>query len=251
MGYLFLLAASVRSQARVRRRISGRFHYHWSFDRSRSLQGGSVRLLGKETMRYTYPHYKSKHECIVPDLSKWQQLREGMTFDEVTALIGPPIRDPLTGSNPDDVDDAHLCYGWIDVPGVPHPRTYAFSVGFEDRRLCSKESPFGDDYSADGVPAAPRIIAPVDDPKYDHYPRIIDVRWRPAAGQYPMRFEVQLGIADSEDEHYIHRTEDNDLSGLHYCMDFPGAQPGRVRVRGSNSLGTGPWSEFWYFEFLQ
>jgi hypothetical protein len=202
-------------------------------------------------MRYTYPHYTSKHECIVPDMRGWQQLREGMTFDDVTSLVGLPITDSLSCSNPDRIENGYLCYGWIDLPGVPHSRTYSFVVGFdEDRRVWLKESPFEDDYSEEGLPTSPRIIIPVDEPKYDHYPRIIDVRWRPPAGHYPMRFELQLGHGDLEGKKFCDQTVDEDLTGLHYCTGFPGGQPGRVRVRASNSKGTGPWSEYRYFEFL-
>jgi hypothetical protein len=201
-------------------------------------------------MRYTFPQYTSKEECVIPDLGAWQSLKEGMSRGEVIQLLGEPPIDPLRGG-PSDWTKGHLSYGWLDLPHVPHPRTYTFLLWFDQDEVFHIESPFGEAVSKDGIPSKPEIISPEDGAEFDHYPRIIDIRWSPAAGDYPMRYEVELGIGDESGENFQDKIIESDLVGLFLCIGFPGAQAGRVRVRGANQRGTGQWSDYHHFECLR
>jgi len=202
-------------------------------------------------MTYTFPHYESKRECIIPDLAAWRQLSKGMTFAEVSDILGGPISDPLRGEIPKQVKDNYFSYGWIDLPYVPHPRTYSFLLGFDSNaRLRLIESPFGDAVSDQGTPSKPTLLSPKNGSEFHHYPRIIDTRWMPPAGDYPMRFEIQIGVGNIDGSIYCDETLEEQADGLFFCFNFVGAQPGRVRVRAINGCGTGPWSDFTYFKCL-
>jgi hypothetical protein len=119
-----------------------------------------------------------------------------------------------------------------------------------------KSDPFGGVFSEDGRPSKPRIINPIPNASYSHYPPVLDFRWQPCSGIYPIVYEVEMALGWYEDalEHIEwgkpHPISTRPSKGPHLATTFPGAQPGRFRVRGLNTTGEGEWSEFRQFEFM-
>jgi hypothetical protein len=126
-----------------------------------------------------------------------------------------------------------------------------FTIGFDVHdRVLYKADPFdGAALSRSGRPSKPRLITPLRGSRFSHYPRILDVRWFPCSGTYPMTYQLEVGIARPGSDNFGAH-EDPQLLGQPYTiLTLPGAQPGRVRVRGRNALGIGPWSDFVGFFF--
>jgi hypothetical protein len=93
------------------------------------------------------------------------------------------------------------------------------------------------------------LIIPQQNSVFSHYPRLLDVRWQPCSGNYPMEYEVEAGISSSNVEQFHDRLTHAGLFSPWCVIQFVGAQPGRVRVRGVNALGPGEWSDFRHFTF--
>src|SRR3569833_2611644 len=144
-------------------------------------------------MRYSLPHYPDEREYTQPDPKSWKKIQPGMSYSEVVEIFGEPIKDPFY-PHPEKVPNSHFLFGWLGLLYVPHPRTYRFVVTFDrEGKVWRTEDPFGGESSEDGIPLKPQIVAPQEEQVFSHYPRIMDFRWRPPAGVYPMKFELELG----------------------------------------------------------
>jgi len=88
------------------------------------------------------------------------------------------------------------------------------------------------------------------DSVFQHYPRIVDMRWYPSSGRYPMRYSMEMSHRAPEvgrwSEGEIHEPN---LEVPFYMTNFVGGQPGRFRVKARNKLGESDWSKYRYFEF--
>ena len=122
--------------------------------------------------RYTFPHFEMTPEAVQPDYAKWQSVQIGMSLDEVTEILGQPRKDEYLAAN-----QPYLSYGYIQLPFVPHPRTYRFLVGFDDHgHVFTKQDPFNGRFSVDGLPTTPELIVPADMQVFSHFPRVVDIR---------------------------------------------------------------------------
>jgi hypothetical protein len=172
-----------------------------------------------------------------------------MTRKEVMELLGRPMADPYTAPRP-RVDDPYYFYGYLELPMMPRIRTYRFCVGFDDTgRVFTKADPFDGEFSPDGIPSKPKIFTPPSGAFFEHYPRIIDMRWYPVSGKYPVKYEIEIGHASEMIGPFHDRIVESELPFPYFVAQFGGSQPGRFRVRGRNALGTGEWSEYRYFDF--
>jgi hypothetical protein len=198
-------------------------------------------------MRYSFPHYPDEREYIQPDPKNWKKIQRGMPFSEVVRILGEPIDDPFR-PRPKEVPNSSFSFGWLGLLYVPHPRTYSFLVRFDrESKVWSTEDPFGGESSEDGIPLKPFILAPQERQVFSHYPRILDIRWQPPAGDYPMKFELELGHGVRGN--FFDQVIRDDLDSVYFCYSFAGGQPGRVRVRAKNQKGTSEWSDFRNFAF--
>jgi hypothetical protein len=189
--------------------------------------------------------FDTRLEVIQPDYQCWQAVRIGMAREEVMALLGPPQRDSPIGP-----PETYSTYGHLLFPLMPHPHTYSFIVGFDDQdRVFTKSDPFGGILSLDGTPSKPKIIGPPEGAVFRHYPRVVDMRWQPVSGVYPIRYEVELGTALEMTAPFTDRVIESELPLPYYVVEAPGDQPARFRVRGRNARGVGEWSDFRYFDF--
>lgn len=201
-------------------------------------------------MRFTFPQSTPKPEFVQPDYQQWAAVKVGMTRDEVVAILGPPHADKFRGGKPRR-EDPYYSYGYLQMPMVPHPRTYSFLVGFDESGVVfTKMDPFNGRLSVDGVPTVPSLITPIDHSVFDHYPRIIDMRWYPVSGQYPVRYSISIGTSDPNGKCWGPEEEiESEVAFPFFMMEFVGAQPGRIRVKATNDIGESEWSEYRYFRF--
>ncbi len=130
-------------------------------------------------------------------------------------------------------EEAYKYRIWIDPNGV----------------VLIAERPFGDSVSLTGIPTIPTIIWPCSRDVFAHYPRLIDVRWHPSHGVYPISYELEL---QHEDRHgaFFTNAPYTGVRSLVHTINFPGCQRGRIRVRACNDLGKSEWSEVVEIEFL-
>lgn len=188
------------------------------------------------------------------DQQLWRQIKRGMSEEEVVALLGQPKEKTEGFDRTSDV-----LYSWSFAPLVPasvaFPKPLGLTLRLHKGKVRSIEDPFNGAVSADGKPTRPMPLAPADLPVYSHYPRVIDLRWYPAAGKYPMRYEIEItargrNAMTGEDKDWGRPTlYTSDVPYLAHL--FVGAQQGRWRVRAVNALGTSEWSDYCVFEFKQ
>lgn len=207
--------------------------------------------MARRAVNYAFPHYKPPRLRVrQPDYAKWCAVEFGMTRTDVIAFLSKPLRDPYLSSG-----DSYWSYGYLEFPMTPHLRTYQFLIGFDDdSKVVVKEDPFGGVFSPDGVPSKPMIFTPPEGTAFRHYPRLVDMRWQPVSGVYPIHYEIEIGSAgyDEERDAFIFDQDnlvEENLPFPYYVHKFVGDNPGRFRVRGVNKLGAGGWSEYRHFDF--
>ena len=182
--------------------------------------------------------------AVQPNYAAWDSIQIGMSRDEVIALLGDPPKDRFLTFPP------YVCYGWIKFRAAPHPHTYQFILGFDkDGKVLLKSDPFDNKLSMDGTPSKPELIIPQEQARFSHFPRVVDVRWNPCSGAYPMTYEAEVGSAWPGTDNFEDREHSGRLDQPYFSLLFSGSQPGRVRVRARNDLGVSEWSDFRTFDF--
>jgi hypothetical protein len=175
-----------------------------------------------------------------PDYLKWNQIQPGITKDRVRELIGLPE----DGSNDYTWRFGYLCFRELD-----RDTCMEFIVNFEDGIVESKEDPFDGDQVLTLAPSVPRMILPVSGAEFSHYPRILDVRWQPPAGEHPMEYEIEVRICDQAGSMRVIEVESavNQLR----CVCEGALGSGDVRVRAKNAHGSSQWSTPRSFRFVR
>ena len=183
-----------------------------------------------------------------PDYERWARVRPGLSELEVTRLLGKPLQR----GRPEEGTVYVARYGALTSHEPPCPVSYDFEVLFDSRSrtVRSKSDPFDGDLSHDGKPTAPRLILPISGSAYEHYPRVLDLRWSPSSGQYPMAYEVQLNSDPGSgwDAVSVHSVQ---TAVPHAVIVWVGKNKGAWRVRAKNRFGDGLWSEVRSFEFAK
>ena len=185
---------------------------------------------------------------LIPNLKAWEQVQEGMTVEELEHLLGKPLTKtgPKGDWKPNSVHE--WTYGYVARKSAVQPEDLAFSVQMEMGKVWSKEDPFGKaPISMDGMPSVPVLMTPNKDTLFTHYPRIVDFRWYPASGDYPMKYELDIGFR-SPTRGWVQNPVQA-VDSTYYCYSHSGMNQGRWRVRAINSSGKSQWSEYSYFEF--
>jgi hypothetical protein len=167
-----------------------------------------------------------------------------MTRAQVGAILGKPLTLRGVGANVST-------YGYITYPSLPHKYTMCFALAFDSEdRVQWKHDPFGGVVPTGVRPTKPRLVAPQHGSAHTHFPRLLDVRWTPSAGEYPIVYDLEVGLGwPADPESFRDHVEWQEYGQPYALIAFPGSQPGRLRVRGRNVHGTGPWSEFHVFRF--
>jgi outer membrane protein assembly factor BamE (lipoprotein component of BamABCDE complex) len=190
-------------------------------------------------------------EFVQPNYAKWKEIQPGMSEEQVNAILGKPL---ILGNHSPEFGAFYSTYGMLRYATPELDQDYTFDVEFDTKTLkvMSKTDPFKGDLSLNGIPTKPKLILPTEGQIFDHYPRFVDLRWQPASGTYPMEYEIQFkalnGMRGDWDSLYL---ETITTSEPYLCYSWIGANKGKWRVRARNREGTGEWSDFRMFEFLQ
>jgi hypothetical protein len=197
------------------------------------------------------PERSTIAKAVQPNYRKWEAVKVGMSRSEVTAVLG----DELTGreQQPHQLRDVNYArYGFISYPALPHKWAMLFVLGFnQEGRVWLKQDPFGGSpLSRTGKPSKPQIIAPQSASTFAHYPRLLDLRWIPSSGVYPLVYELEEGWGNPGSDRFRAAIDPRQHGQPFAMLSFAGAQPGRVRVRGRNAKGVGPWSDYVEFTFV-
>jgi hypothetical protein len=95
----------------------------------------------------------------------------------------------------------------------------------------------------------PVLLYPANGSSFDNYPRTLDLKWKPMAGAYSYRVEVQVQNP-SDGKWYPHPYLPTFASSNLMRIEFIGGQPGQWRVKGIAADGTeSVFSDWWQFEF--
>lgn len=190
-------------------------------------------------------------DFVIPDLKDWDSVKKGLSVAELEKLLGPPIDGFRID---DDSKPNHIHrrkYGYVARRSQAFPGDFAFNVLIERGKVWSKEDPFGGvEISKDGLPSKPKLISPADGTAFNHYPRYTDLRWYACSGDYPMTYEVQIDTEDRRGGGWFEEKPDT-VNVPYISYSHGGACGARWRVRGVNTKGPGPWSDFSYFQFAR
>jgi hypothetical protein len=179
-----------------------------------------------------------------PDYAAWRAVQLGMTRDEVLALLGLPPKSSSVTAPP------YVTYGWMRFRSDPRGVGHIFVLGFDKGdRVFYKSDPFSGKFSLDGKPSKPEFIIPQPGARFTHYPRVLDIRWKPCSGIYPMTYAMEIGIAVPGTTKFHIYLRETKIAEPYAVVALPGSQPGRVRVRARNEAGLGAWSDYRGFDF--
>lgn len=186
-----------------------------------------------------------------PDRTAWAKLQIGQTSDAVLALLGEPLLRSAPSPQPQTPGVTHTSwwqYGRLQFPGESMPVGYQFLVFLTNGTVSAIQDPFGGASSVDGAPTVPKQVVPVDAAVFDHYPRFVDARWMPSAGDYPMRYEVEIESQNGGTGTW-HPLASIPADQPYAAFSHVGANAGRWRVRAVNAVGTSGWSDWRSFSF--
>lgn len=107
------------------------------------------------------------------------------------------------------------------------------------------------------VLSMPVPLSPADRSVFDHFPRTTTFKWEPSIGDEPVIYYIiEIGYSWAGDEvDFGSWVEDDSEHGYYYSevtsftMNFYGSQPGRWRVKATNSCGESIWSPWQYFRY--
>jgi len=201
-----------------------------------------LQLIGSVSSPVQYNTLSTVSSFEQPDYYKWKSIKPGMLKEQIRQLIGKP--DLIEG----DEKSLHVWRKAVLVPVsdvIPVP--YSFELHFSGNKLVSKSDPFNGRFSIQTRPTSPLLITPLDGQVFKHYPRIMDFRWYPVSGEYPMSYIVEVGIKNMYSNEWLAHQR---LTCIPYLnIDFAATNRGRWRVRAVNKHGMSDWSAYRYFEF--
>ena len=191
-----------------------------------------------------------------PSFESWSRVTVGMSEGEVIKILGKP----LDGSSWDDYkalpnsENAQYqwSYGSLYARSDSHPFSSDFDVVFRKGLVVRLSDLFGGSpVRSSGRPQAPKLFIPANNSTFEHFPRILDLRWWASSGNLPITYEVSVEVKYPNGEWGIEKDLQQRADSLHIAMIFPGANEGRWRVRGLNQDGAGDWSDYSGFKFTR
>lgn len=203
------------------------------------------------------PVVDTRRSFVQPNHFRWGLVQLGMSQRTVIKLLGDPLgRDepseklkavaPLLGNT--DVPAtlvSRWTYGWLDfqAPSVPYIYYYKIEFDLKNDKVVGIADPFEDGITTHGRPSIPRLVSPQQTAVFAcDFPHLLDLRWQPPSGEYPMTFEVEV------ERTWIGRST-HEVSIPHHTIAHRGMNPGSWRVRAKNHHGTSNWSEFRTFRY--
>ena len=187
-----------------------------------------------------------------PDYKAWKQVKEGMTETSLIELLGPPEHG-MRITDHQNLERADTVTQWTYWTLYPRSEVFPggiyFSVWMRQGKVMGKNDPHKGVYSESGLPTPPILLLPRNGSEFatgDGH--IIDLRWTPAAGKYPMQYDVELDISTGANPENWGEQNHISTEEPYLAVVRGGSQPHRWRVRAKNSAGVGEWSEYFYFQ---
>ena len=181
-----------------------------------------------------------------PDYAAWQRIRKGDSASQVIQLLGKPkIRLPHKITGADSTPSQIWIYGCV-TPNTTSTPFMFFRLDFKEGHVSKIVTPFGNaPLSKDGKPSIPQVITPRNGFKTP-YPGIVDFRWFPSSGKYPMRYVLQIDTPTYNGKWNTRIFGDRSSPiTLPYFMRS-GLNEFRWRLKAVNELGESSWTSFLY-----
>lgn len=198
---------------------------------------------------------------VFPQLNSWLDVVPGMTETEVRGILGEPLTSetPMAGIDPDVVRLYRWSYGRLPIDSPLVPAEFQFNLYFHEGRVREIEEPFERNSLALPrwpAPSVPRPISPESGHVLRHYPRIVDFRWLPSVGEYPVSYQIEVAMEEPSlldgaptehddkkyfgDRRYVVVSSCADVP--YFCTELPGKQHYAWRVKAVNQHGESDWS---------
>jgi hypothetical protein len=210
---------------------------------------------------------RGRNECKLPrsfpSIASWMKILPGMSENDVLTILGSPFDRE---SSKTDLEPGHIfLYRWnygelpIDAPNLQHQ--FRFDLYLFDGRVVEKHQPFDlADMTVldDPKPSVPVIIYPEDGRIFKHHPRVIDCRWQPSVGDYPLSYIIEIS------KHQQSFVEENGLLRKdiiyrqinrtsvelpYYSTALPGKSGYSWRIKAVNHHGESEWTSPATFTF--
>jgi hypothetical protein len=196
-------------------------------------------------------------ENVQPDYAKWIKIKNGMTDVEVKALLGEPLEDSgksdRVSGNLKSV--RRLRYGRLrfDSPSLPEP--FDFIVALLDDKVIGVRDPFGGAVPTNGRPQTPILVLPDDKAVFKYYPAVVDFRWYPTPGLYPVEYVVDIEyavwithpLAEAPGKGF-EKAKPRIVSVPYLATLAPYAES-RWRIKARNAVGESEWSDWRSFRY--
>jgi hypothetical protein len=178
-----------------------------------------------------------------PTPEVWQKITLGMREADVEKLLGTPLSFSLSQNI------TRKYYGMISEPTEIVPVSLSFFVFFKNGLVIKKQDPWGGGVSVGGVPSIPVPMYPYQNQKFQHYPRWLDIRWHPSAGNAPIDYLVECEMGSTDNPPLWFTKSTRECSHPYLALLHGGSQPGRWRVKARNAAGSSEWSDWQIFSF--
>lgn len=185
-----------------------------------------------------------QEDIVMPSFDAWAGVTNGMTEAHVLEVLG----EPKSRLDLQSASVGYWKYGWLHFHSDSLPTPMTIGLHMKNGKVSRKDDPFEGAITIGGHPTIPRQITPANDQLLGYFPRFLDLRWTPSAGNYPIAYTVQIDIHSKDGWSLLKQPK----SKMPYCsLDFAGMGKGRWRVRAENSVGESEWSNYRYFTFTQ
>jgi hypothetical protein len=194
-----------------------------------------------------------------------QFVEQGDTLEEAKAALRGFDEIHLQAGH---ISIASWIYGWVKL-GDGDLFWQRFNISFANQKVLGFSDPFGGGWSIsgqpvetqlshDGRPTAPRLLTPNDNAQFTHTPLLVDFRWLPSCGEYPVEYFVELtgsgveidAASGKATKVWLEEPKSRWFTTTpHLATNAPGGGRFRWRVKAKNRLGESDWSEYREFEF--
>lgn len=224
------------------------------------LNQAHARIRRHWSRRYGKSASSGSDDSRFPDPIAWVKVRPGMSEEDVLKLLGEPIKkeSPRENTEENQIWLYRWCYGHLPIDVAHVPAHFEFELLLHRGKVCLTVQPFevNDPTVLLGPrPSLPRMIYPQEGQTFVHYPRIVDFRWQPSVGDYPISYEVEIQAVESADDSSApmdvewRQPLSTRVDIPYLSTELPGTTRYRWRVKARNRYGESEWTGFATFTF--
>ncbi|NRA38439.1 MAG: hypothetical protein HRU15_09885 [Planctomycetes bacterium] len=193
-------------------------------------------------------------EGLIPNVKKWNLIKEGMSEEKVIKLIGEPVKRSDSGKIRKQYDGSitkrenygHILYDYRYVPSH-----YLLNIYYRNGVVKKKSISFDLVSQDDQLPKV--TCHSPDNLIFDCYPRLMDIRWKPIVtdSNKNIQYEIEFYSKFNGGEWELQGQRRKSLLP-YFCESWVGKGVGKYRIRAIEVNGRkGDWSEFRSFKFLK